>query len=135
MHLSDSIGKPLNCVNNTYHARDVELQWEKPIQTVQDSQIIGYNLICYSDDPWADLTADLSATQNSTAVTFTINPVSPFTDYICELSAINEVGVGGPSTQCIFSTQQDGEQVGVKFMLRMSNIIHVRCLWSHTQQP
>ena len=109
------VGKPLNCINNTYHARDAELQWEEPIQTVQDSQVIGYNLTCSSDDPWADLTANLSATQKTNATTFTIDPVSPFTDYMCTLSVIGTLGEG-KSTQCTFSTQQDGEKYHIGFI-------------------
>ena len=102
-------GSPLDCTNNTFNARYVELQWQEPNRTLQNGQIMGYNLSCFSDDPCANLMADLSATQNSTSTSFTIDPVSPFTQYTCNLSAINQVGEG-PSTQCIFATQQDGKR-------------------------
>ena len=107
-HLPVPNGEPQFCSNRTYNARNVRLQWEAPKLALQNGQIIGYNLTCYSNNPWADLTANLSATQFSSANNFTINPVSPFTDYTCLLSAINEVGEG-PTIQCNFSTQQDGK--------------------------
>ena len=102
-------GAPQNCSNITYNARDIGLQWEEPIRARQNGRITGYNLTCFSMNSWADLSADLNATQSSTASNFTIDPVSPFTQYTCSLSAINEVGQG-PPTQCSFSTPQDGER-------------------------
>ena len=77
------------------------------MQALQNGQIQGYNLTCYYDDLCANFSADLSATQNSSNTIFAIAPVSPFTEYTCSLSAINEVGEG-PPTQCTFTTQQDG---------------------------
>ena len=107
--LSVLSGEPLSCTNITYNARDVALQWEEPILAQQNGQITGYNLTCSSVNPWADLSANLSASQSSAATIFTIDPVSPFTEYTCSLSAINEVGQG-PPTQCTFSTQQAGQR-------------------------
>ena len=102
-------GTPQNCINMTYNARDVVLQWEEPIRTLQNGKITGYNLTCHSVNPWEDLSADLSATQSSATTSFTIDPVSPFTEYTCSLSAINSAGQS-PPTQCSFSTQQDGQR-------------------------
>ena len=107
--LSVPTGAPQNCTNITYNARDVILKWEEPIQGLQNGYITGYNLTCQSVNPWADLSADLSATQSSATTSFTIDPVSPFTDYTCSLSAINEAGQG-PPTQCIFSTLEAGQR-------------------------
>ena len=95
-----------NCANITYNAREVYLQWEEPIQALQNGQITGYNLSCYSVNTQENVSADLSATQSSASTIFTIAPVNPFTEYTCSVSAINEVGQG-PPTQCTFSTQQD----------------------------
>lgn len=106
--LPDPNGEPQFCTNSTFNARDITLQWEEPSPALQNGQIVGYNLTCYSDDPWADLTANLTATRLSVETNFTINPASPFTNYTCSLSAINEVGEG-PAAQCHFSTQEDGK--------------------------
>ena len=105
-------GPPQNCTNSTFNARDVGLQWEEPVRALQNGQITGYNLTCFSSDFCASLSADLSATQNSTATYFNILPVSPFTAYTCFLSTINEVGEGPPA-QCFFTTQQDGKTLCV----------------------
>ena len=79
------------------------------MRALQNGRIQGYNLTCYYlyDDPCASLSADLSPTRTSSNTSFTIDPVSPFTQYTCNLSAINEVGEG-PPTQCTFTTEQDG---------------------------
>ena len=77
------------------------------MRALQNGQIKGYNLTCFSDDPCANLSANLSATRSSSNTSFNVDPVSPFTQYTCSLSAINEVGEG-PPTQCTFTTQQDG---------------------------
>ena len=108
LFLSVPSGEPLNCINMTYKSRNVVLQWEEPIWALQNGKITGYNLICHSVNLWADLSADLSVTQSSATTNFTIDPVSPFTEYTCSLSAINEVGQG-PPTQCTFSTEQAGQ--------------------------
>ena len=103
-------GPPQNCINNTFNSQTVELQWEEPVRALQNGWIRGYNLTCVAYGPCADLSANLSSTQTSTAVptNYIIDPVSPFTEYTCSLSAINEVGEG-PSIQCIFTTKQDGK--------------------------
>ena len=102
-------GAPQNCTNMTYNARNVVLQWEEPVYALQNGRITGYRLTCNSVNPWADLSADLSATQSSATTRFTIDPVSPFTEYTCSLTAINRAGEG-PTTQCSFSTQQAGQK-------------------------
>ena len=111
-------GAPRNCINMTYNARNVVLQWEEPVYTLQNGKIMGYNLTCHSVNPWADLSADLSATQSSATTSFTVDPVSPFTEYTCSLSAINEVGQGPPA-HCSFSTQQAGQ--------KQSKFLHFWC--------
>ena len=108
-------GSPLNCTNFTFNARDVWLQWEEPLQELQNGQIMGYNLTCLSNNSCANLSTDLSTTETSNATSFTIAPISPFTQYACSLSAINEVGEG-PPTQCIFTTQPDGKTMYIQFL-------------------
>ena len=123
LFLSVPSGEPLNCINITYISRHVVLQWEEPVRALQNGQITGYNLSCHSVNPWADTSADLSATQSFSTTNFIIDPVSPFTEYTCSLSAINEVGQG-PPTQCTFSTQQAGQKHPCILMyMRVVNIL------------
>ena len=100
-------GPPQACASKLYNTKEVELSWEEPLLALQNGQIIGYNLTCYCDYPCSSLTAELSATQNSTTNNFTFIPASSLTQYTCSLSAINEVGEG-PPTQCIFTTLEGG---------------------------
>ena len=100
-------GPPQNCANIQYNTKEVELQWEEPPQALQNGKIVGYNLTCYCDYPCASLMIELGDTQISTTTNITIFPVSPFTQYTCSLSTINEVGEG-PPTQCIFTTLEGG---------------------------
>ena len=120
------IGPPRSCTSDLYTPDNaVDLQWEEPVLALQNGQITGYNLTCYCDDPCANVTADLSATQMSTTTSFIIVPVNPFTQYTCFLSAINEVGEG-PATQCIFTTEEASKTIctGLGYLYHFLSFIH-----------
>ena len=101
-------GPPQNCASNQYNATAVELWWEEPVRSLQNGQIVGFNLTCYCDNPCSNFMVELSAPHMSSHVSFAIVLASPLTQYTCSLSAINEVGEG-PPTQCIFTTLEAGD--------------------------
>ena len=96
----------MNCANTTFLPRNATLIWTAPALIDQNGAPVGYNLTCMNTNSVS--VNGLNATQTSNNTMFTITDVTPFTDYICDLSFINVVGEG-PSTQCTFTTAQDSK--------------------------
>ena len=101
---------PINCTNITFFSHNVTLSWIEPVRTGQNGPAVGYNLTCIGNlfGLHESVINKLAATHNSTETTFTINDISPYSNYICNLSFINAVGVG-PTTQCSFITAQNSK--------------------------
>ena len=98
---------PINCTNTTFFSRNVTLSWIEPVRTGQNGRAVGYNLNC-TDNLFGlheSVISKLTATHNSAETVFTINDISPYSSYTCNLSFINNVGEG-PTTQCSFATAQ-----------------------------
>ena len=101
-------GKPLDCRNTTFLSRTVNIDWMEPERASQNGIILGYYLQCENMDTH-QLVSGTNDTLNSPITNYTILYLTPFTSYVCNISVINEVGIG-PETICAFETQQDSKR-------------------------
>ena len=100
--------EPLDCRNTTFLSRTVIIDWMEPERASQNDIILGYYLQCENVDTH-QLVTGINNTLNSPTTNYTILYLTPFTSYVCIISAINEVGMG-PQTRCVFQTAQDSKQ-------------------------
>ena len=101
-------GEPLDCRNTTFLSRTVIIDWMEPERASQNGIILGYYLQCENVDTH-QLVTGINNTLNSPITNYTILYLTPFTSYVCIISATNEVGMG-PQTRCVFQTAQDSKQ-------------------------
>ena len=99
--------EPQDCMNSSYSSSSVTLQWSRIPNTEYNGLALGYNITCWTSNAHSD---EVFTSTN----TITIAGLTPFSSYVCNLSAVNEIGQG-PSTQCFFTTEQDSK-IHTKFM-------------------
>ena len=80
----------------------------EPERASQNGIILGYYLQCENMDTHR-LVSGINDTLNSQITNYTILYLTPFTSYVCNISATNEVGMG-PQTSCVFQTAQDSKR-------------------------
>ena len=72
-----------------------------PVRSSQNGNILRYNITCY-------INGLLSVSDTSVPTSLSLSGLTPFTDYICNIAAINVVGQGPTINGCAFKTSEDG---------------------------
>ena len=82
-------------------SRFVTLIWDDVSDIDQNGDITGYNVTCQTagGSLWS-----INASSN----TITIQGLSPYTMYQCNIAAINRIGQGPFLENCMFRTSQEG---------------------------
>ena len=94
-------GPPRNCRATSILSRSFTLSWDMPVRSSQNGNILRYNITCYINDV-------LSVSVTSVQTTLSLSGLTPFTEYICKIAAINVVGQGPTINGCAFKTSEDG---------------------------
>ena len=109
-------GAPLNCTSTNIQSISVDLNWAPPEISLQNGQIVNYNVDCSQ--------IGRKYTNSASQLTLSVIDLSPYTSYSCDVSAVNIVGEG-PAAICSFKTAQS------KFAIKNNSISHSLFLVFH----
>ena len=90
-------GAPLNCTSTNIQSISVDLNWSPPEKSLQNGQILNYNVNCSQ-----------SGQYRTFQLTISVTDLSPYTSYSCNVSAVIIVGEG-PTATYSFTTSQDSK--------------------------
>ena len=90
-------GAPLNCTSTNIQSISVDLNWSPPEKSLQNGQILNYNVNCSQIQQYCTFQLTISVTD-----------LFPYTSYSCDVSAVNIAGEG-PAATCSFTTAQDSK--------------------------
>ena len=93
-------GAPFNCTSTNIQSISVNLNWAPPEISLQNGQLVKYNVYCSQ--------IGRNYTNNASLLTLSVTGLSPYTSYSCDISAVNVVGEG-PAITCSFTTEQDSK--------------------------
>lgn len=92
MYLAPS-GPPVNFVGSARSSSEIITQWQPPLEEHRNGQILGYiiryRLYGYNDSPWTIQNITNEAQRN-----YLIQELITWKDYIVQIAAYNNMGVG-----------------------------------------
>lgn len=92
-------GPPLSFVGSARSSSEIILQWQQPLEEHRNGQILGYiirfRLYGYNESPWT-----LRNITNEAQKTYLITDLITWKEYIVQIAAYNNKGVGFFSKGC-----------------------------------
>ncbi|XP_019853876.1 PREDICTED: hemicentin-1-like [Amphimedon queenslandica] len=122
-------GSPSNCTLMEVSSRSVTLIWNDVSDIDQNGELTGYNVTCQTGE---GSVLSLNASTNS----ITIQGLSPYTMYQCNIAAVNRIGQGPFLENCLFRTSQEAPSDSpTNVTLSSSTSFSLEYKWSPPNTP